>query len=133
MYTEDLLYPLEVDYLGQYTEDSIDKIARAWGEFECAHSEEANPHEDARGYYLTCGGPEACNYSNYGYHIHLFYDGFASLKEKVHTKKDSLTNIIRDTNWWHYYQYQPNAYQAASYLYLWAGYNSNPNCIHLNF
>ncbi len=132
-YDSELLKPLETDYLGQYTENSIDQIAQAWSHFQCAHVENANPHPDARGYYLTCGHPQICNYSNFGYHIHLFYDGFVSLKEKVHTKKDTITNIITDINWWYYNQQQPNAYQVASFLYLWAGYNSNENCIKLNF
>jgi hypothetical protein len=30
-YNEELLKPLETDYLGSYTESSIDKIAQAWG------------------------------------------------------------------------------------------------------
>jgi hypothetical protein len=133
-YNDHLLEPLESEYHGgPYKRESIDKIAEAWGQFECAYVEKGFVgNYDGEGYFLTCGMVLACSKTNYGYHIHLFYDGFASLKEKVHTKKDSLTNILANTGWWNNNYSEPNAYQMASFLYIWAGYNENGYCIKLN-
>lgn len=135
-YNEELLKPLETDYLGNYTESSVDKIAQAWDEFSCTNIIVAKAGFESGGYYLSCGklNNNTCKKKNSGYHIHLFYDGFASLKDNYeHIKKDILNNIIRDKGWWDYYQYQPNAYQVASFLYLWAGYNDSDYCTKLNF
>lgn len=133
-YNEELLKPLETDYLGSYTESSIDKIAQAWGEFSCTTVGVAKFENG--GYFLSCGKLDnnTCKKKNSNYHIHLFYDGFASLKDNsVHILKNTLINIISDTGWWNHYQYNPNAYQVASFLYLWAGYNNSDYCTKLNF
>ena len=133
-----LLQPL-VSVGSDYTEDSIDLVAEAWANFECASAIYAKNFEDhwgGRGYYLNCRQMgNACGKTNFNYHIHLFYKngGRVSLKAERHLYENSLEEVANFVGWWNCNEGNPNAYQMASFIYIWAGYNDDQYCKSINF